>query len=152
MPAFTMQGYGIHLGTPPMKNYILFVDTDPTAAQNAALAGVPATPATRPGNGLYTLATELVQTYSLSSGFTISDFCGYDASQVKRCAVQSGGVSSLDAVFSRPNAQPTIFGTFNGGSAIPLVQACLTVQSSSQTKQYISVTISGQISLVNACP
>lgn len=137
-------GYGLHFsnGSSP-SSYILFADTSPPASCS--------TPNCKPGNKIYTSDDTLVQAYDIGNGITINNFCASSISGgicKTAAAPYSGGLSSLDIVFARPNPSASIFA--DGSS---YTDACLELVSPQGGARYVSVAASGQI-IANAasCP
>lgn len=134
-------GYGIHFQRG--SSFILFADT----SGGVSCAGM--TPDCKPGDYVYTPdADKLVQTYMLGNGITVGDFCAYWNGGKSCASGASGGISSLDVVFARPN--PNAFIRANGSS---YTSACITVTSPQGGAKYVSVASSGEITANAAsCP
>lgn len=138
-------GYGVHLSSGTADSFLFFADT----AGGTSCAGM--APDCKSGDRVYTSADTLVRTYTLNNGITIQDFCAFTGSW--SCAA-SGGISSLDIVFVRPNPEPRM--STNGSYAAPpfsVTAACLSVTSPQGGARHVSVGSSGQI-VANAasCP
>jgi prepilin-type N-terminal cleavage/methylation domain-containing protein len=141
--------YGVHWGSIPsqgLSTFALFVDeTDTFVYQNA---------------------TEIAENFNVQHGYAIVNYCVVDASAHTHCASSTkappgayiGDLGALDISFKRPdptaNIIPTCIGSGAGYNACttgsPFTSATVYLQSS-QTKQYLSVTVSGtgQISVGN---
>jgi len=139
-------GYGIHFQNIPSNSFILFADTIPSVGSSGLCHTLSASqpvggPSAQPGNCAYDTG-ELVQTYTLNNGITISDFCAYSDSW--HCASSgTGDLTSLDIVFARPN--PDVFISTNGSYSTLKKKACLTVTSPQGGFRYVSVASSGEI-------
>jgi prepilin-type N-terminal cleavage/methylation domain-containing protein len=141
-------GYGLHFQSGSPAAFSFFADISPAASCT--------TPDCKPGNYVYTAGSDsLVRTYTLGNGITLTDFCAYTTSWT--CTVAhggySGGLSSLDIVFSRPNPNPYI--SVNGAysAAFPATAACLTLSSPQGASRYVSISYAGEISPTAAsCP
>lgn len=141
-------GYGLHFDNATTGSFLFFADTSPAAAC--------ATPDCRPGDSVYTAgADSLVQTYTLGNSITITDFCAYNGAWTCTYAHDgfSGGASSLDIIFARPNPEPLI--SVNGlySASFPVTAACITLSAPQGASRHISVSSSGQITANTAsCP
>lgn len=137
-------GYGLHFQNGATGTFVFFADIFPAASCDA--------PDCKPGNKVYeNVSDAIVQSYALGNGMTISDFCAKSGGSWS-CA-SSGGITSLDIVFARPN--PDSFMSVNGlySVAFPVTAACLTISSPQGGSQYISVMASGQINAdAPSCP
>lgn len=137
-------GYGVHFqrGTP--DSFILFADTAPPTASSCVR------PDCKPGDRLYSSEDTIVQTYTLGNGITVSDFCVASDLSLPQCAL-TGGPSSLDIVFTRPNPDASI--RASGSSDSSYTAACITISSRNGGNRFIAVEASGQI-IANApsCP
>jgi len=139
-------GYGLHFQNTTPNSFSFFADTSPAASCT--------TPDCKPGNYVYTNGSDsLVRQYVLGNGITLADFCAFNGSWSCMSAHPgiSGGLTSLDIVFARPNPNP--FMSTNGLYSSSITAACLTLSSGLNTSRYVSVTASGGIT-VNAasCP
>lgn len=141
-------GYGLHFDSSDSSAFRLFADTAPAASCS--------TPNCKPGNYVYTVGSDsLVRTYALGNNITITDFCAYATSWSCTYAHDgaSGGLTSLDIVFARPNPNP--FMSENGAysQAFPVTDACLRLSSAQGTARYVSVSLAGEISPnATSCP
>ncbi|MDE2021325.1 MAG: type II secretion system protein [Patescibacteria group bacterium] len=146
-------GYGIDFQKATPGSFILFADTSPQSSNSTACHPNPdpSAPNARPGNCVYDAGSgEKVTSYALGNGITISDFCAYQLS-VWSCA--SGGLSSLDIIFSRPNPDPFISVNGSYSTVSPATRACLTLSSPQGGLRFISVGASGEITANAAsCP
>ncbi len=136
-------GYGIHVESGTRSSFILFADI----AGGTSCAGQH--PDCKPGDHVYTSAdaSPATQTYNLNNGMTIQNFCaftGLSGSCENPSGSYSGGLSSLDITFSRPN--PDAFISTNGSYTGTISAACLTIASPrGDAERYVSVAASGQI-------
>ncbi len=139
----TNAGYGIYLNTGTPSTYVLFADTNPAVASGAQ-------PDAKPGDGLYSSSAnppELVKTYTLNNGFSVSSVCAYAASGAKTC---SPTMSELSVTFGRPNSRTVVKGRTASWSTYR--SACLTVTGRSSDSRYLYLAETGQVSVVAACP
>lgn len=151
-------GYGIHLASATPTTYVLFADVDPITPGNSQSGACPghtvsSGPEAKPGNCLYTSpGSELVRTYSLNHGFTISRFCGTDLYATQRCSGSAGNsLTTIDILYLRPNTQSIILAT-SGAGVIPLSNAILYVASpDGSAERCVSVSKVGQVAVGN-CP
>lgn len=155
-------GYGVHFQTGTPGTFTLFSDTFPMVGSNPSSlchtppANDPVGPNALPGNCVYESASgERVTDYMLGNGITIGDFCALSGSWSCTYAHDgySGGLSSLDIVFARPNAEPfiSVNGLYTPSS--PVTRACLTVTSPQGGARFISVAQSGEITAnAPSCP
>ncbi|MDB5244414.1 MAG: hypothetical protein JWN18_284 [Parcubacteria group bacterium] len=133
-------GYGIYikkngLQSTPITTYTIFADISPACAGGSL-------PNCKPGNGIYDGSDPIIQTFTLGNGVKISDFCVYDGSP--HCAWSSGSsASSVDIVFTRPNADPVIKSDATGGNSEQ--KAYITLMSTQGTTRYVCVTSMGVI-------
>jgi prepilin-type N-terminal cleavage/methylation domain-containing protein len=151
-------GYGVHFQTGLGNSFILFADTSntPGPIPSTCEIGVAGTPEGKPGNCLYdTDATPdgIVQTYSFSRGFTISDFCGRpSANSPKQCA-STGAFDALDIVFTRSATESAITGRLNSNQT-QLVSGEVVIRApDADIYRYVCISRVGQVSVANAsCP
>lgn len=141
-------GYGLHFDSNNNSSFQLFADTAPAASCTK--------PNCKPGNYAYTVGSDsLVRIYSLGNNITISDFCAYTTSWSCTYAHDgaSGGLTSLDIVFVRPNPNPFMSGNGIYSQALPITNACLRLSSTQGTARYVSVSLAGEISpIATSCP
>ncbi|MHB8710123.1 MAG: prepilin-type N-terminal cleavage/methylation domain-containing protein [Minisyncoccota bacterium] len=158
-------GYGVHFASSTPSSYILFADTYPSAGTSGnchtTVGADPTGPGAIPGDCVYepppsppSPSDVLVNTYTLGNGITISDFCAYSSSSSSWSCINSGSprLLSLDISFARPNGDATI--TVNGvfTSPSPYAKACLFITSPQGGYRYVSVEVSGEISVSsNSC-
>jgi prepilin-type N-terminal cleavage/methylation domain-containing protein len=112
-------GYGIHLASGVPSNYILFADRD--------------------RDQFYDGETEDVEVLSLQSGYTISNFCGVNGVD-EDC---SGGISTLDIVFDRPDPDAII----RSNTGTTYGSARIVVQAPNGNSRQVRVAATGQISV-----
>lgn len=152
-------GYGIRFNIASPKSYTEYSDIVPScvggvcptyAATDCPGHSASTGPDGRPGDCLFTNATETVRTYSLNRGYYVSRFCGTTSSGSTECS----GVDydTLDIVFMRPATSATIIGKKTVGSPKVLTDATIYLNSPDAVAQRcIYVTKVGQISVKN-CP
>ena len=147
-------GYGINMNSGTPIKYQIFADISPLAPGNAQGGVCPghsqnSGPEARPGNCLYDSASELVQEYTFTRGFTIGNFCGiYNGSKI--CT--ANGLTTLSIVFERPNATTAITGIYNS-AVVPL--SCGEIHVTAPTggvERIMKVTAAGQVAMNQACP
>jgi prepilin-type N-terminal cleavage/methylation domain-containing protein len=128
------RGYGIYFSSASPTTYILFADSSTSVT---------------PNNGTYDSGTDtIVQTYKLSSGYTINNFCVVNASNVSTC---SPSISSMSILFRRPDPDSCFSTNTNPNicaiNATPLyTSAYVQIKSNSDTRG-VNVTLTGQISV-----
>lgn len=130
-------GYGAYFQSGTPTSYLTFADTYPSVPSNSK-------PNVRPGDGYYDSSGELVQTYSLNNGFTISDFCVYVSGSGRTCT-GSGGLTALSVTFARPNTQTTIMGKTSSWLGSSIASACVKLSSTSGDARYVSISQTGQV-------
>jgi len=138
-------GYGLHFSSATPNSYIFFADTNPAAPPDSL-------PTSHPGDGIYTAnSDQVVSTFTVGAGISIDNICGNPSSHIGICS--SGGLSSLDIVFRRPNASPVITGITSGGS-VNLIKACISLVAPGGTHWYVFISQNGLISTSNTltCP
>lgn len=140
-------GYGIHVGVPlPQNTFTLFADTypgpstDPTRCHPADDASAPDAKA---GNCAYDSTQESVGVtdYKLGNGITINKFCATTSAG----QVCTPTLSSVDVVFTRPNAEP--FMSANGAYSVasPVTSLCFSLTSPQGGQRYVLVSYYGEI-------
>jgi prepilin-type N-terminal cleavage/methylation domain-containing protein len=151
-------GYGLRFDIATPTSYVEFADTTTTGAgssQGGLCPGHTATsgPDMRPGNCLYNAGstpTELVRTYVLNRGFSISKFCG-TAAGTYRCSPTD--FATMDIVFMRPNTNSVIIGKTTSGTLISLTDATIYLNSpDNQAQRCITVSKVGQVAVTTSCP
>lgn len=149
-------GYGLHFQT-GTAGFLLFSDIIPGPSASGC-HGLPppprddaSAPDAKPGNCAYDIG-EKVTDYAFGNGIKIKDFCAY--STIWTCTYAhdgaAPGLTSLDIVFTRPNAIPFVGtnGTYSGETV-----ACVAVTSPQGGTQFVSVKASGQITAnATSCP
>lgn len=149
-------GYGLHFTNAQPGSYILFADTNPAlpppTGQYACPLGTPGTPEEKPGNCRFDVGGDgIVETYTFSRGFTVSQFCGKTAG-TKYCSTDAAPLTNLDMVFTRPNTTTTIDGLIgNTLSSFSCAEITLT-DASKQATRTIRVSSLGEISVNQTCP
>lgn len=115
-------GYGVHFDSASNNTYIFFAD--------------------RNRNEKYDDSSEILETFTLRKGNTISEFCGILASGTEKCSPSD--ISFLDVVFERPNPDAIIKSNIAGDT---YASAKVTVASPQGTKWNINILTTGQISV-----
>lgn len=150
-------GYGAHFLMSNPKGYLLFADiASGSGVPSYCPVGTAGQPDAKLGNCKYDSGADgVLQNYSFTRGFTITQVCGRDISSVQHC--NSGGsvndLTGLDIVFLRPNTDTVVTGLTSGGST-QLKDAQVTLTDSSGTAhRLICVTAVGEISVATStCP
>jgi prepilin-type N-terminal cleavage/methylation domain-containing protein len=141
----TNAGYGVRFAGP--TSYIVFGDTggDDDLSLTICPVGTAGTPDAKPGNCRYDSTDSIVQTYTLSRGFTIRNICG---------KTTVGGtctpVPALDVVFMRPETRAILIGPAPNQSFV-----CAQLDVTSPTGNVIRrvrVSQLGEISVGQNCP
>ena len=154
--ATTNTGYGVDFSKGTPSSFTLFADSYPAPSTNSVCHPIadPTAPNAQPGDCAYEASQgERVTGYMLGNGITVSDFCAYAASAWSCAHANGGSLSSLDIVFSRPNAEP--FMSVNGSysSRFPVTAACIALISPQGGARFVSVASSGEITANAAsCP
>lgn len=138
-------GYGVRFsGT---TGYVIFGDTGGTSVLSASVCpvGTAGTPDAKPGNCKYDAGTDsIVQNYTFSRGFTISNICG-KTSVGGTCTT----VTALDVVFMRPETRAILIGPTNQS----FVCAQMTVaEPTGGATRIVRVSQLGEISVGQTCP
>lgn len=140
-------GYGVRFTGPSGNGYLVFGDTGGTNTLSASVCpvGTAGTPDAKPGNCKYDAGTDsIVQTYSLSRGYTIQGLCG---------KVSAGGtctpVTSLDVVFMRPETRAIIIGPSNQSFVCAQLNVVAPTGGDIRT---VRVSQLGEISVGQSCP
>ncbi|HVM58919.1 MAG TPA: type II secretion system protein [Candidatus Paceibacterota bacterium] len=153
-------GYGIHLSSSTQDALTLFADTYPgpsdTSCYGLPIEGADA-PDAKPGNCADDTVDggpdEDITTFNLGNGIYFSDFCA-DVADSWQCVSDDGStLSSLDIVFSRPNADTRM--SINGAydADFPVTAACIALTSLNGGERFVSVSNAGQITANSAsCP
>ncbi|HEV7121367.1 MAG TPA: prepilin-type N-terminal cleavage/methylation domain-containing protein [Candidatus Paceibacterota bacterium] len=148
-------GYGVHFANlNPTKSYTVFADVQsaPLAEPAWCPAVATTTPESKSGNCLYDGIGETFQTYDLTRGFTLSDFCGRTTSGGLQCA-SGGNLQSMDVLYLRPNTQAIITGITPGGAQVQFTCAQVSVKSpTSATTQTVRMSQLGEVSVGQTCP
>jgi len=149
-------GYGIEFQKSIPGSFTLFADSYPAAASPSSCHPTSDTsaPDAQPGNCIYdSVQGEKISDYILGNNITVSDFCAFAIGSWTCAVAQGGGLTLLDIVFTRPNADP--FMSVNGvySQLFPVSRMCLTISSPLGGSRFVSVASSGQI-IANAlsCP
>ncbi|MDD3531349.1 MAG: type II secretion system protein [Candidatus Pacebacteria bacterium] len=156
----TSAGYGLHFSSGSPGSFTLFSDTLPLPGSSSSCHEVPIggadAPDAKPGNCVYDGQSEKVTDYALGNGIIINDFCAKSISWscVQAHGSYSGGLSSLDIIFARPNPSPFMSTNGSYSAVSPVTEACISVVSpQGGSPRYISIEASGQIITTAAsCP
>jgi prepilin-type N-terminal cleavage/methylation domain-containing protein len=116
--------YGMHFESGSPSTYIMFADVN--------------------GNGIYDNAGEIVQTYTIGSGFSISSLCATPTGGTEAC-----GLSKLDVAYQRPEPDARIYA--NGGGSLQQA-ARVEVRSPRNDKLSLLFEVTGQISVGQTVP
>lgn len=146
-------GYGLYFtNTNPTRSYTIFADVQSIAAESTwCPAKASTTPESKSGNCVYDGVGETYQSYDLTRGFTISDFCGKGASGLQ-CASSVNGIQSLDVLYLRPNTTAIITGVLSGGAQVQFSCAQIYVKSPTDgTTQTIRMSQLGEVSVGQTC-
>lgn len=154
----TNTGYGVDFNSGTPASFTLFADTYPSAASGGSLchpspSNGSTAPDAQPGDCAYEPGQDVkVANYALGNGITINNFCAETASAWVCANASSGAITSLDVVFSRPNAAP--FMSVDGTYAVPPVTAaCLELTSPQGGARFVSVNATGEITAnASSCP
>lgn len=146
-------GYGVRFTKAAPKTYTTFADVH-TAAPGVNSVRCPghtdrvaSSPEARPGNCYYSNVSELIRTYTLARGYTISKYCGTTDAGTEVCS--TGSLTNMDIVFQRPNTETIITGV---NATQGFVKANITVSSpDGAATRCITVTALGAISVSQTC-
>ncbi|MDB4992018.1 MAG: putative Type pilus pilin [Parcubacteria group bacterium] len=153
-------GYGLHFSSVTPTTYTLFADTFAASGGASVMpTGCPAAtaPANRPqeqkpGDCRFEGTDGTVSAYTFGRGFVIKRFCG-KVGATNYCSDGSPSLSSLDAVFTRPNTSTTLSGLVNGSSLTTFTCAEVTVgDGTGQASKTIRISSLGEISIGQTCP
>jgi hypothetical protein len=149
-------GYGSYISTPPQNSYILYADTIDSDPVNVALfsscpvgASLSAgNPEKKPGDCIYTAGQDqIVQTYRLNRGLTISRFCGRQGGTLLCSSDASSPLTSLVVTFVRSSTE-TAFLAQRAGAWIELSDAHIFLKSPDTThERAVCLSRVGQISV-----
>ncbi len=155
----TNAGYGTRFDAATPNTYLLFSDISKVnypAVPTYCPMGTAGQPDAKPGNCRYDASgSEMVQNYTFSRGFTITQLCGRDTGGGRRCSddTQTAPLTSIDILFVRPNTTSVVTGTTAGGS-LQLRDAMLKLSApNNAAARYICVSQAGQVSVATTiCP
>jgi prepilin-type N-terminal cleavage/methylation domain-containing protein len=144
-------GYGVDFKSATPSKYTVFADIQSIASEPAWCPAIAtSTPENKSGNCLYDGAGETFQTYDLTRGYTISNFCG-KAGATLTCS-SGGGLQSLDVLYLRPNTTAIITGITTGGT-VQFTCAQIYVKSPTDTAtQTVRMSSLGEVSVGQTCP
>ena len=129
-------GYGVHFSTISPKNYTIFADANSDGQRAPS-------------------GTEDVKTFTLNNGYTVSEFCVYNNLSTIHCSAAThdttgaATINSLDIVFKRPNPDAYFYATLAGVSVGTYAKSYITIRATDGTTRALSVTTTGQISVVS---
>jgi prepilin-type N-terminal cleavage/methylation domain-containing protein len=146
-------GYGIHFSSATPAAYTLFADiSNALAVPTGCPQGAIGTPEQKPGDCRYGSSDGTVNAYSFSRGFKVTRFCG-KTSGASYCSTDVAPLTTLDAVFTRPNTSTTISGLVNGTALITFTCAEVTIgDASGQGNKTIRISSLGEIAIGQNCP
>lgn len=151
--------YGISFSNATPDTYTLFADVVPASPGDSLGTLCPghttaSGPQAHAGNCVYTDAVnELVRTYTLTHGFTVSDFCVQDGAGVITYCTSTGTLTKVDISFLRAATSATIIGTHGAATyAQAFAKAIIKVSAPAGGDRCVVVTSLGQISVAQACP
>lgn len=157
--AVTNVGYGVHVSTLTPTSYVLFADTSASGGVPAYCpVGTAGTPEAKPGNCLYTAGADgIVQTYTLTRGFRVTEVCGRDTGNVRRCSTTGGAyLQAVNAVFVRPNTESILSGqrVTSGNPWIELKSVEIYLRAADNlTTRAVCISQVGQVSVTTGtCP
>jgi prepilin-type N-terminal cleavage/methylation domain-containing protein len=130
-------GHGVHFSSASATAFVQFIDVLPVVEDGAS-------PDVKPGDGVYEVS-EQVTTHNLQNGIIIQNMCALALPQNQwRCITGTpSSINSIDIVFSRPNADPSI--RRDGSKVQEASEACITIASPQGGERSILVTASGQM-------
>jgi hypothetical protein len=163
---FTLQGqnvqnpgYGAHFSSTEATSYILFADTRATLGiPSNCPVGEDNTPEEKPGNCLYDTSGSppdgVVNTFTFSRGFNISDFCGVSSGTLYCAQSGSNRISDLDIAFLRSDTETALNAKRTSGSWLTLTSAAIYIESpDGSNTRAVCVSRVGQISIATStCP
>lgn len=115
-------GYGLHFDSSANSSYIFFVDEN--------------------RNEEYDGLSEIIETFALRRGNTISEFCATLANSSQKCSTSD--ITYLDIIFERPNPDAILKSNIVGDS---YNSATITIMSPNTIKWNINIAVTGQISV-----
>jgi prepilin-type N-terminal cleavage/methylation domain-containing protein len=151
-------GYGAYIDAANPSSYVLFADTvdaDAGAIPATCTVGVAGTPEAKPGDCIYTLGSDgIVQTYTFSRGFAVTNFCGKSGASRYCSTDTTTPLTELNIVFLRSNTESIVVAKRNG-AWMPLTSAEIYISSADAlASRAICISRVGQISVTNSttCP
>ena len=130
-------GYGVNFNTGANSEFKLFADKFLTNSDT--------------GDGKFTSDEPVINTYRLKKGITISRICAKKSANNTKCSDDSGGISELSVVFTRPNPEPVIkSGTSSFCNPDGCESADITLSHPNGQKKKVVVYNTGQISVQSA--
>lgn len=119
-------GYGVHFDSEISDSYIFFAD--------------------RNRNKKYDDSSEIIETFGLKGGNSISKFCGMLTNGSEKCSsgAGSGSIKFIDIIFERPNPDAIIKSNVIGQA---YTSAKITITSQQEKQWNINVVSTGQISV-----
>lgn len=159
----TNVGYGAHFVAGSPGSYVLYADSSRASGIANYCQDIAGTNSALPdyklGNCTYEAGADvLVESYTFTRGFRISDFCGRAASEVgnPRYCMSTNQLSALSTVFMRPNTDSVLSGqrTTAGSPWIELNSAEIYLSSADGlTVRGVCISKLGQVSVSQGtCP
>ncbi len=146
-------GYGIHFSNATPSSYTVFADKANTLAAPAGCPlGAAGTPEQKPGNCRYDVTDGTVNAYTFGRGFKVQRFCGKIGSTLY-CSTDPSPLTTLDAVFTRPNTSTVMSGLLNGSTLLTFSCAEVTIaDGTNQANKTVRISSLGEISIGQICP
>lgn len=149
-------GYGMHFELSTPGSFTLFADTYPAPSALSVCHPVDdqTTLDAQPGNCSYESAQDAtVMVYTLGNNITIGDFCAFASGSWSCAYAEGGGLTALDIVFARPDADPFMSVNRAYSTLSPVTNACLTISSPLGGERYVAVSSTGRITAnATSCP
>ena len=151
-------GYGVRFDMTTPKTYFIFSDLHDSGAN---FSYCPIThsglPDDKPGDCLYSSASEIVQNFTFNRGFTITKLCGreFGSPGTLRCSTDSTNpIGSIDMVFLRPNTNSIISAKVAGGAYFQISDATIVLSAPNNGgSRLVCVSYAGQVSVATStCP
>ena len=153
-------GYGVRFDMTTPKTYFIFSDlttTQGVAQPSYCPISRTGLPDDKPGDCLYSSASEIVQNFTFNRGFTITKLCGHDFSSpgTLRCSTDpTNPIGSIDMVFLRPNTDSIISAKVAGGAYFQISDATIVLSAPNNGgNRLVCVSYAGQVSVATStCP
>jgi hypothetical protein len=148
-------GYGLHFSSVTPNTYTLFADTSnvlPAPTNPPCPVGTVGAPDQKPGNCRFEATDGTVNAYTFTRGFKIQRFCGKTGG-TSFCSTDAAPLTTLDAVFTRPNTSTTISGLVNGVALFSFSCAEVTIaDATNQNSKTIRISSLGEVAINQSCP